>query len=404
MSAPRIQDVTIARTTFHEVITVDAGTGTISLSGQESTPGLDNLTIDEAKARRRNLTALERGQIVPIIFEKQADLSGWFRIGHASSSTTEHGAVYLASWTLTAERILDPAAIAWALRTRRLHLSNVYATTSTAGAQLIAYPPGVNHILAAGGTQTTRASIDGSVVCVRSWTADTHEHRAFLDEVSDLYLAAAEIHQGGHLVEGLGLHGPDAGLDLVSVNNGIIRLSTIADATTNLLRLEAWSSADGWSTVAELSPSFTGTESFLVKAATVLRNTTEEVAIRLIVTDDGFPVVPVDITLRRGSLAATINVAASTGFTSGIRTTIAGLTDLDGARIATSATAEGHKLVIGAALFATASGGLDATTISTRLGCFAGVERSGAATPEQALAILADYIEQPILDAKPVAV
>lgn len=399
------QDLRIGRVTVHEGFTASSsGDGRLDVTGQESTPGLEDLARSTIAARISGLLALE-GRVVPVAFAAKPELDGYYRVDAVTADTFEFGGDFVrVDWSLTATRVAEPAVARHELRLRALHRANGHAIT--VGDRWTALPPDRTWgELPAGGTVATRTGQDGDVLVYYDWTADTAT-AAFGTLPIDYYTGAALLELGGETIEGTVLPAGDGwAVDSWRLSNGLVRATARPAGDNYWFRLEAWDPADGeWQRIADVRPVAYTTDLLVPVSLEALRNTADAVTLRAVfaVTDTGAPRrVTVDLSLRRGSRYVAILVRSPSSTTLKVQTTITGWDDLTGVRRATSADADGNKTAIGAAYYSTDTRGVQRAASTELAGFVAGiVDSATAATVDDAAALLAQWLDEPLTDGR----
>lgn len=163
-------------------------------------------------------------------------------------------------------------------------------------------------------TSGTRSSADGTLNLFATTGSVPSGSIRFYLTPANFYIGACTIEQGSPLQPVVGRSGLQNDTVNWRLSNGLVRVT--ANATAGKIDVSHWISAS-WSAVKTYK--FTGTNRGLINAITaitILRNSTEECAIRLTCTGaTGTPVpIFVDISLRRGDRLARIYITVNTTF------------------------------------------------------------------------------------------
>lgn len=390
-----VQDVTIGRVALHEALTAQTQTTArgieLRLTGQESSPGIDDLTREQVRRRTEGLQA-QIGAVVPVSFTAKPELDGWYRVVDCDVDVFEFaGGFWRAAWDARLELVARAPTIETSLR--RAHRTNTHATTATVGEQWVAVPGAADAVDATELTSAstlTRPSEDGNVTVHRAWTANTPRLRWQIDP-ADWPTGRARILSDGHELVGEHQAVSPTGWE---ISNGIVRLAYSATAG-RAGTLSVWHDG-GWVTLTGWAPDRNGAViTDAPVSVEVLHVSAAEAGLRLLFGADR---TTVDLTVRRGSRFVGVRVTSPAATSVGISTTGTGYTDVGGVAQWTASDGNGHRVCVGAEAWTTLnSDGIvrTGTAITGFIGALPGF--STLVAGDTALALLAQFIEQPVL-------
>lgn len=338
--------VTVGGIALRETVAADDSLGELKIVGQESHPPSTQAFVEAA---HHNVKALD-GLLVPATFTDKVELTGFYRVTDVRAVFTrvQQGAHETLDWSMTLQRLGTAPDVE--VESRVPAVARASTISSPPAAVFWHAPSGGATSYFTGPTVPTsinRQSADGAVTVFLGLPSG----------VSPRWTVPAESYQVGAarlIFDGLrrlGLHTPP--LAVWEVNNGLVRLMAgpSGAVTVSCWDAGAWRSAKDYAFTVNGSP-LTGQPEF-----TVLRNTPEEVAVRL-----SYPTVPgrvtVDLCLRRGARFVTGVMKRHSSATLGVaRTAAEAATVATGGLNATSADADGNRFVMGSAVTVTAATG-----------------------------------------------
>lgn len=363
-------------------------TGAVTLKGQESCPPL---TAAQLERRREDLLGLA-GDFVPVTFTSKARLNGFYRVDSVKADYANYqgNSVLTVNWSLDLERSGTEFEIDHESRLSGPLTRNT--THAVTGDRWLAPPLG-HYGLWSGATlpsAVTRTGADGAMLVYRGVPASHPRWGVTPEEM--LAGRVRFLDSDGLERSGVKFTPSAAGWEL---HNGLVSVSVNGSgqfdvrAYTGAWRSKLW------------SISVAGTPLGLPASATLLRNTLEQVVMRVLWATDTAPGrTTLDITLRRGSrftelylrrdAAATLAIARSTAEAGSAGT---------GYVRATVDDADGNRYVIGSALAFTndlVGGGISKAATST-LDAFVGVAAagSGAVSGDQPDHLIQQYLGSP---------
>lgn len=376
--------LTVAGISLQEDWSAQQSSGVLSIAGEESTPPWSR---DQVQAAHHTVNALP-GRAVPIVFTGKPHLSGFYRVGDASSELFEREGIVRVRWSATLERLGDGDDVEIESR-----LPLIARGTDHAGVSAVFWhAPAVGFTSYYTGSSTpagtvTRESADGPVTV----------HTGLPVSVAPRWTVPVGSYLSGSVrltVGGVQRVGVDVRPrhPFWQLDNGIVRLS---GGDAGVFEVAAWDSL-GWRSVKGWRPTVAGAALTTEPEVTVLRNEPEESAVRL-----SYPTtagrVTLDLALRRGARFVTGVMRRHSAATLGIvRATAEGATSETGRLRATANDADGNRYVIGSARTFTAdttTGGISKASI-TFLDFFVGHAFNGgtAAVGDAPADLLGQYL------------
>lgn len=333
------RQVTIGGASFREELLANESDGVLNIGGQEQS--LVGEPVGDVYAAHANVRGL-RGKMVPVVFGDKSALSGFYLVTGARSELLDYanGSIVTATWQATLERLGTERDLEFESRVPTFN-----RTTEVAGAPAASYwhaPPGGHDDYLTGATvpssSVVRTGADGPITVFRGIPVDVAPR--WTVAVVDYLRGAARIRLDGrlHLGESSVAH------DAWSLSNGLVDVRSAVNGTIDVSVVApdgALRSTKRW------APSVDGNFTWARPDFTILRNTPEEVVVRLsyVVTQGR---VQVDLSLRRGSrfVIGTIkrHATASLGIA---RTSAEAGTVVTGGIRATSADSDGNRYVVG---------------------------------------------------------
>jgi hypothetical protein len=367
--------------------TEDAGSRTITLTGQESPP---RLAASALQQRREDILS-SVGSIVPVTFTAKTYLDGFYQIADGTSSVEDwKDGMRVVPWSLTLRSLGTPDDTDLESRlsgaqTRANDFSATGERTHTPSLGALAYYAGT--------------SVTGTVSRPCSDGGNLTTYRGVALAVSPRWVSAPAAYAGGRVrfTDSTGLE--RAGLSQTvattgwTLTNGVVRLRPGSSGTFELSAWDgsAWESTE-W-TVRHQDPWVNVTA---WTQLSLTRNDFETVSLRL-VQSLSFGRLLVDVILRRGMRFVEIYVQRHAADRIGVvRTTGAAHTQTSGYVVANADDVAGNRSVVASARTFTAdaaAGGVTKTATAT-LDAMVGVvlNGSGAAAGDAAADLYAQYL------------
>lgn len=359
--------VTIGGVGLRETVQAEQTMGGLKIAGQESHPPSSRAYVEHA---HHNVNALEVGDLVPVVFTDKTSLTGFYFVRGAGSviRKIQNGAVIVADWSVDLERVGGSRDVEVESRVPAI------ARTTTVGS-----PPATVfwHAPAGGsGSYLTGATVPASSIVRASADGPVTVHLGIPTGFAPRWTVSAENYLKGAarvLFDGIariGRYTPP--LAVWEVHNGLVRVTL---GVSGSFSVSCWDNGD-WRSAKAYQVAVNGTPSADQPEMTVLRNTPEEVAIRLT-----YAVSPgrltVDLSLRRGARFVTGIIKRHSSATLALtRTAAESASVVTGGLRATSADSDGNRFVMGsAASVATVTGTASISRAAvTQLDFFVGYE------------------------------
>lgn len=331
--------ITLGGLVFRETITAAESNGSLTVSGQESTP--PQLAAD-VHATHLNVIGLA-GATIPVVPSDKTELTGFYTVRSANSELLNHanGAVLSDTWSVQLVRLGTERDLEFESR-----LPMIARATDLSGVSPVFWhaPPPDATSYYTGATvpsgSVTRQSADGPVVVYTGLPAG----------VFPRWTCPAAGYMGGSarlLLDGIRRAGLDtADSSTWELNNGIVQVTGGADAT---FTVAAWSSsAQAWVSAKSYAPTVNGAAVAGVPEVTTIRNDPEQVTIRLSYPQVGAGRVTVDLSLRRGARTVTGVLKRQAAATLGVtRTAAEAATTVTGGLKAAAVDADGNSFAVG---------------------------------------------------------
>lgn len=323
---------------FRETTTAAESNGTLTVTGQESTPPQSSA---EVRAAYLNVLGLV-GATVPLVASDKAELTGFYAVTAASVDdlNVHNGQLLRANWSAQLVRVGTERDVEFESR-----LTLVARSTDLAGPPAAVFwhapPPGATSYYT-GATvpagEVVRQSADGAVPVYTGVPASIFPR--WTVPAADYMAGAARV-----LLDGLRRAGLDtAGSSSWEVSNGLVQVTGGADAT---FTVAAWSGS-AWVSAKGYVPTVNGTALTGVPELTIIRNDPEQVIARLSWPVTGAGRVSADLSLRRGARAVAGVLKRQAAATLGItRTAAEAATAVTGGVKATAADGDGNRFVLG---------------------------------------------------------
>lgn len=348
--------VTVGGIAFRETVVADGDPTHIKIGGQETYPAVSRSAVE---ATHHNIRALA-GLVVPVVFTDKTELSGFYLVSDAQSrfERRQQGAFEKSDWSLALQSLGSGRDVE--VESRVPTIARATTVASPPAAVFWHAPAGGVASYWTGATvpsQLTRTSADGGLPVFLGIPVG----------VSPRWTCPAESYQQGAarvLFDGirrLGVLTPP--LSVWEVNNGLVR---VAPGSSGAVTVSCWA---GGAWVSPKDYQFTVNSVALTSQPefTVLRNTVEEVAVRLT-----YPSLPgrvtVDLSLRRGARFVTGVMKRHSAATLGVtRAAAEAATAQTGGLKATAADADGNRFVMGSAAAVTTTTGTASVSVAAVL-------------------------------------
>ncbi len=326
--------VTVGGVVLREAWQVGQSGADLDLAGEESTPPDTRAAVEAA---HRNVIGLA-GAVVPVLFSEKAHLSGFYRVGSASSELFDRLGVVRARWSLTLERLGSERDVEF-----QSQVPTVARLSEVAGSASFWHAPPVGFDdYFTGATvpsaSVTRTGSEGAVTVFRGvpvgvaprWTVGA----------ADYLRGSAQVTFDGVRHAGTDTP-PHSGW---SVSNSLLDVRSTAGAAVEVSVVDsdgALRSVKGW------VPTVGGAALSAPPEFTVLRNDPEEVVVRL-----SYPASPgrltVDLSLRRGARFVTGVMKRHSAATLGVaRTAAETAAVVTGGLRASAADGDGNRFAVG---------------------------------------------------------
>lgn len=384
----------VGRLTLREDFTVSATDTTLTVKGQESSPPLTALQLEQ---RREDVLGLDSA-IVPVTFSSKSRLDGFYRVAStkADYSNYQGNPVLTLDWTLTLDRLgtefeLDQESRLSGPLTR----NTSFAVT---GERWLA--PALGHYGFWSGptvpTVVTRTGADGALLVYRGVPTTGAGLNPRWGSTPAGLLAGRVRFLDANAAERSGVNFTPAATGW-QLDNGLVRVTPLT--SSGVLDVAAWTGGAWQSKTWDLTVA--GVSLGVPRSVTVLRNTLENVLVRVLWASSTAPGrTTADITLRRGSRFAEVYLKATSSATLAVvRTATEAGSAGTGYVRATANDAAGNRYVVGSAQVFTnnlATGGLSKTATTT-LDVFLGVAVAGgsAVVGDQPDNLMAQYLGSP---------
>lgn len=380
--------VTVGGVQLRETIRADQTVDSLRISGQESNPPSTRAFVEGA---HHNINGLGEapGTVVPVVFTDKPTLTGFYKVEAASSALTVDlaGPMVTADWSFTLQRvgaahdveiesilptIARPDELTGTQTPVFWHAPAIGATSYLTGATVPA-------------TSVDRVSADGTVHVYLGVPANVAPR--WVSSAAGYLLGAARILTDG--VRRAGTATPE--LATWQLHNGLVSLAPGADGS---VVVSCWDGGQ-WRSAKSLQFTVNGVAVTTTPEVTILRNDPEEAGLRLT-----YPVAAgrliVDLGVRRGARFATGTIKRHSVATLGIArhpSETEAVTAVTGGVRATSADADGNRLVIGSSRTLTLSGSSVSKTTVARLDFFLGHEVDDSPAAGDAFAdLLSQYL------------
>jgi hypothetical protein len=372
---------------FRETIAAAESQGTLTITGQESTPPQTAATVHAAHLNVLGLL----GATVAVVPSDKAELAGYYVVTAAQSDLLNHGngSVLIADWQLGLARLGTE---------RDVELESRLPTLARA-TQLAGITPSYWHAPPSGfrdyytgatvpASSVTRQSSDGPMTVFTGVPANVYPR--WTCPAASYTNGAARV-----LIDGLVRVGEDTPAPAASweVNNGVVQVT--GGTGTPSITVSAWV-AGQWVSAKAYTPTVNGAALTTAPEFTIVRNDPEMVVVRLSYASSPGRLT-VDLLLRRG--ARTINgtikrqAAATLGV---IRTAAEAATAVTGGLRATSTDAFGCRFVMGSSrtlTTTTATASIAASASALAFDFFLGHEIAASPATGDAFAdLLAQYL------------
>lgn len=382
--------VQIGRTVLREAYASEEGVANdgsreLSLSAQEASPPLTTAAL---RAKHSALMGL-RGRIVPVVFQTKTSLSGFYLVEAVGGGLTSYeGEVESTRWEADLRRLGDGGS---AEVESRLLSGTRLTDHAVTPARWHAPARGATYYFT-GDAEASPLDRVGSEGTVTVYTAVPEGSARWGVAPEDYLNGAALLEVDGEVTEGFSVPNSPEGWRL---SNELLRL----EALDGKLLVSTFAGG-GWRekayAVTVSGAKVSGAWSHLA----VLRNDPEEVVIRLERPQTGGKLA-LDLSLRRGALAASCFVQRHASATLGFQRDVSEAASAITGGLVASATSDQVRYVIGSAKTFTADlavGGLAKASVRT-LDLFVGAEpRPGGAAPQTgdgAADLVAQYLGAP---------
>lgn len=378
-------NITIGREQFYEGLETSVDGTTVSIVSQESSPPLTRAILD---VRKENLTAM-LGQHVPIVFERNSSMNGYYLIDSAEVSYMDYDdVVVVADWSISAERLGTHSEVEVGTGVFPLDRNNAHSVAGTTW-----------HAASVGATAYDAGASEPSLV-VR--TGDDGDVPVYLDVASksvrwtvspeNFYRGAPTVRTGGLVLAGT-QHRVD--VDGWELSNGLVRVSPNGAA----LDVDAYE-AGQWRSQT-FTPRASGnnlTGSW--EAAAVIVNTPEQATVRLTrQANTGVGRITLDVTLRRGSRLAQCYMQTNRSLAFGVETGAQSTVLTSGYVLRDTTDANGNRWMLGSPNGVTETAGSGRITLAdTRaLAFYAGhvLDHDTAGAGETPLSLVEQYMGTP---------
>ncbi|TFV90384.1 hypothetical protein [Blastococcus sp. CT_GayMR16] len=329
--------VTIGGIALRETKVADEDADTLKIVGQESHPPSTRAFVE---ATHRNVLGL-RDQVVPVTFTDKLELSGFYLVADVRSVFTriQEGAYQTVDWAITLLRLGSGRDVEVESRVPTVARSTTVGT-----------PPAAVfwHAPASGATSYfTGPTVPASSIGRTSADGVLQVFLGIPAGVSPRWTVPAESYMSGSariLFDGIRRAGTfTPPLVVWQVDNGLVRLMS---GPSGAITVSCWD-AGAWRSPKSYAFTVNGVALTSQPELTVLRNTPEEVAVRL-----SYPGAPgrvhVDLSLRRGARFVTGVMKRHSSATLGVARTAAETASVvTGGLRASSADADGNRFVLG---------------------------------------------------------
>lgn len=393
-SSPGFGEIAIDRFYVIERETAKEGNdGKLSISGQESSPPT---TVNLVTFLHGQISGLEEGRLVPVVFRDKAERDGYYVVGNSSSSLTDYqDEVAAADWEIELDRMGSDTEVDIQSRLTGVVRVNDFSLTGQrwhAPAQVhYAYytgstiPSFVNRASSYG---TMKVYLDVPDNSSPKWGCPVANYKGGRVKLLDELEVTVE-----NEVEGVDRR---LSTDTWSLDNGLVK---IKPGSTGSLDIQTFSGLSWHSKQVDVQVDGTTVSSW--SGANLLRNDLEQIVLRLVAQPDANSPgrTTLDLTLRRGSRfvegylqnssSATLTVQSHTS--EGTRTATTG----SGYVTATSNDSNGNRFVAGSSRTFTdpTRGGVSASN-TTKMDFFWGsvVGGGSAQTGDTAVDLRNQYI------------
>jgi hypothetical protein len=393
-SSPGFGEIAIDRFYVIERETAKEGNdGKLSISGQESSPPT---TVNLVTFLHGQISGLEEGRLVPVVFRDKAERDGYYVVGNSSSSLTDYqDEVAAADWEIELDRMGSDTEVDIQSRLTGVVRVNDFSLTGQrwhAPAQVhYAYytgstiPSFVNRASSYG---TMKGYLDVPDNSSPKWGCPVANYKGGRVKLLDELEVTVE-----NEVEGVDRR---LSTDTWSLDNGLVK---IKPGSTGSLDIQTFSGSSWHSKQVDVQVDGTTVSSW--SGANLLRNDLEQIVLRLVAQPDANSPgrTTLDLTLRRGSRfvegylqnssSATLTVQSHTS--EGTRTATTG----SGYVTATSNDSNGNRFVAGSSRTFTdpTRGGVSASN-TTKMDFFWGsvVGGGSAQTGDTAVDLRNQYI------------
>lgn len=362
----------------------------VSLTGQQSNPGLTSAQVDQMAADIRAST----GMLVPVVFTEKTNLNGYYTVGDWSTAQSKYvsEAVNLAPWTMSltllgSDNEVDIESRLGGAQTR----SNGYALST---GERWHCPPGGAYAYFTAATVpsvVSRTGSDGALKVYRSITYGVYPRWG-------CPVASYGLGRVRFLSTAIERTGTDLPVDVTNweLSNSLVRVKPLA--SSGVLEISAWTGG-AWQTKnydVLANAATLGT----FDSANLIQNDYHRVTVRLTKSVTALGRVTVDVTLRRGSRFAELYMQSSSSTTLKLvrASAEAGTQAANSTYIrATAADGAGNKYVVASAATYTAdtaNGGLSKAGV-VALDAMVGVEIASAPSGDVATDLYNQYLGAP---------
>lgn len=349
--------------------------------------GISDDDHEVVRAIRNDLQG-QIGDLIPLVWDGPAFLTGWYVLREAEVGTIDPGRAFPCNLTLeyfgSANEVKFESRLVGKVKT------NDFSVTDSSSEPFVAPPPHVNFDPRHATTTARKIAGESDLTVYRDVSLAIDPKWSC--EPEDWYIGAATVQRRMPLYPEMGPIGGTDGffdaLEDVELNNGAVRFWYSADG---LFYVGFWDGTawrdKGVYFVAE------GLAVPTWNSVAIIENRPEKCSLRYEGGTTGR--VTLDVSLRRGAMGVSTLLTVDTAGTLGVYDAL--LTDVtvtSNRAVYTAADANGHKLILASprAFGNTAADGYIWKASSTQFQAFVGMELSGAAVGNQAAALVLQYM------------